>query len=178
MVLLTLVHIFSAIISFNYRLFAMLESTILTTFNYLASTSYESPFNFSAQFQFIDDSTKQRLVESYYSLDSLLCREIVGKKLSSRLRKDLDEICETLAGQQQQSTTASRQFLDSDRNVVGSRGIRLKSARRQFDNVKRVFKMIEEMAGDYVTNIKNQVWYITQKYCNISFCCICSFLFF
>ena len=122
----------------------MLESAIVT-FNYSASSN-EPPFNFSAQFQFIDESTKQRLIESYYSLDCVLCREIVGKKLSSRLRKDLDEICEKLAS--------------VDKTVIGSgsvAGLRLRSARRQFDNVKRVFKAIEEMAGDYVTNIKNQV---------------------
>ena len=122
----------------------MLENAILT-FNY-STSSNEAPFNFSAQFQFIDETTKQRLIESYYSLDGVLCREIVGKKLSSRLRKDLDEICEKLAS--------------VDKTVIGCGtvpGIRLKSARRQFDNVKRVFKTIEEMAGDYVTNIKNQV---------------------
>ena len=123
----------------------MLENAIITL-NYSAASN-ETPFNFSAQFQFIDECTKERLIESYYDLDGLLCREIVGKKLSSRLRKDLDEICEKI------STT--------DKSVVacgaGAVGLRLKSARRQFDNVKRVFKTIEEMGGDYVTNIKNQV---------------------
>ena len=120
----------------------MLESSIVA-FNY-STSSNETPFNFSAQFQFIDESTKQRLIESYYSLDGVLCREIVGKKLSSRLRKDLDEICEKL--------------ISVDKTLAGCvKGLRLKSARRQFDNVKRVFKAIEEMAGDYVTNIKNQV---------------------
>ena len=123
----------------------MLENAIITL-NYSAASN-ETPFNFSAQFQFIDECTKERLIESYYDLDGLLCREIVGKKLSSRLRKDLDEICEKI------STT--------EKSVVacgaGAVGLRLKSARRQFDNVKRVFKTIEEMGGDYVTNIKNQV---------------------
>ena len=122
----------------------MLENVIITS-NYYASPN-ETPFNFSAQFQFIDESTKERLIESYYDLDGLLCREIVGKKLSSRLRKDLDEICDKLAS------------VDKSISCNGSvAGLRLKSARRQFDNVKRVFKTIEEMAGDYVTNIKNQV---------------------
>jgi len=127
----------------HYRLFDMLENVIITS-NYYASPN-ETPFNFSAQFQFIDESTKERLIESYYDLDGLLCREIVGKKLSSRLRKDLDEICDKLAS------------VDKSISCNGSvAGLRLKSARRQFDNVKRVFKTIEEMAGDYVTNIKNQ----------------------
>ena len=132
----------------------MLENAIITL-NYSAASN-ETPFNFSAQFQFIDECTKERLIESYYDLDGLLCREIVGKKLSSRLRKDLDEICEKI------STT--------DKSVVacgaGAVGLRLKSARRQFDNVKRVFKTIEEMGGDYVTNIKIQV--ISKRRANTS----------
>jgi hypothetical protein len=44
---------------------------------------------FNDIFQFVDGTTKQRLVEAYYSLDGVLCREILGKKLSSRLRKEL-----------------------------------------------------------------------------------------
>lgn len=136
-------EILSSDVNDHYRLFEMLESSIVA-FNY-STSSNETPFNFSAQFQFIDESTKQRLIESYYSLDGVLCREIVGKKLSSRLRKDLDEICEKL--------------ISVDKTLAGCvnvTGLRLKSARRQFDNVKRVFKAIEEMGGDYVTNIKNQ----------------------
>ena len=67
-------------------------------------------------------------------VNKAFCREIVGKKLSSRLRKDLDEICEK----------------------PSCKAIKLRSARRQYDNVKRVFKTIEDMAGDYVTNITAQ----------------------
>lgn len=58
-----------------------------------------------------------------------MAREILGKKLSSRYRKDLDEV--------------------ADRT-----GIRLKSCRRQFDNVKRIFKCVEEMPGNVTNNIK------------------------
>merc|ERR1719412_1030933 len=50
--------------------------------------------------------------------------------------------------------------------------IRLKSTRRQFDNVKRVFKTIEEMAGDYVTNIKAQFGLsqdLSEKYATLVF---------
>ncbi len=36
--------------------------------------------------------TQTKWIERYYSLDSALCRELLGKKLSSRVRKDLDEV--------------------------------------------------------------------------------------
>lgn len=65
----------------------------------------------------------------YYNLDDSVAREILGKKLSSRYRKDLDEV--------------------ADRT-----GIRLKSCRRQFDNVKRIFKSVEELPGSVTNNIK------------------------
>lgn len=65
----------------------------------------------------------------YYYLDDSVAREILGKKLSSRYRKDLDEV--------------------ADRT-----GIRLKSCRRQFDNVKRIFKCVEELPGNVTNNIK------------------------
>lgn len=62
-------------------------------------------------------------------MDDSVAREILGKKLSSRYRKDLDEV--------------------ADRT-----GIRLKSCRRQFDNVKRIFKCVEELPGSVTNNIK------------------------
>ena len=60
------------------------------------------------------------------SLSTLRC---VGRKFSSRLRKDLDET--------------------SERTRVS-----LRSCRRQFDNVKRVFRTLEEMPGNFIHNIK------------------------
>lgn len=65
----------------------------------------------------------------YYNLDDTVAREMLGKKLSSRHRKDLDEV--------------------ADRT-----GIRLKSCRRQFDNIKRIFKLVEEMPGNVTNNIR------------------------
>ncbi len=35
--------------------------------------------------------------------------------------------------------------------------LHLKSCRRQFDNIKRIYKVIEEMPGHYVKNIESQV---------------------
>lgn len=65
----------------------------------------------------------------YYEFDDCVIREILGKKLTSKSRKDLDEVAEKT-------------------------GITLKSCRRQYDNVKRVFKAVEDLSGSLVTNIK------------------------
>jgi len=129
-----------------FRTFSMLENVILSSGN----PSNAQPFDCFSQFQLIDAQSKTRLVETYYSLDAELCREIVGKKLSSRLRKDLDEICEK----------------------PSCKAIKLRSARRQYDNVKRVFKTIEDMAGDYVTNITAQFGLsrgLAEKYATLVF---------
>lgn len=66
----------------------------------------------------------------YYSIDDEVAREMLGKKLTSRYRKDLDEI--------------------SDKT-----GVKLKSCRRQFDNIKRIFKAVEELPGDISNNVKH-----------------------
>jgi len=103
----------------NYRLFTMWE------------TMLHHPIMFSDQLVFqLDSETQNFLIEKYYALDSSVIRELLGKKLSSRLRKDLDEV--------------------SDRTRVS-----LRSCRRQFDNIKRVFKSVEEMPGNFLQNIKN-----------------------
>ena len=61
----------------------------------------------------------------------------MGKKLSSRYRKDLDEV--------------------ADKTCV-----KLKSCRRQFDNVKRIFKAVEELPGNITNNIK-QLFYLPDE---------------
>lgn len=38
--------------------------------------------------------------------------------------------------------------------VAEKTGITLKSCRRQYDNVKRVFKIVEDLPGSLITNIK------------------------
>ncbi|KAG0240885.1 hypothetical protein BGX31_001594 [Mortierella sp. GBA43] len=51
-----------------------------------------NPRYFAGQFMFpLSQSAKQHLIERYYSFDENVIREILGKKLNSRTRKDLDE---------------------------------------------------------------------------------------
>ena len=88
------------------------------------------PIMFSEQLVFqLDSETQNLLIEKYYALDDSVVRELLGRKFSSRLRKDLDET--------------------SERTRVS-----LRSCRRQFDNVKRVFRTLEEMPGNFIHNIK------------------------
>lgn len=83
----------------------------------------------------------------YYELDDEVVRELIGKKLTSKHRKDLDEVAEKT-------------------------GIPLKSCRRQFDNVKRVYKTVEDMPGSVLQNIQNCFYLpenVAQKYACIVF---------
>ena len=100
----------------NWRLFSTLETALL---------SHES----TMPLQLLDSATKKRVIESYHSLDSVFCREILGRKLNSKLRKDLDEVSEKT-------------------------GIFVRSCRRQFDNIKKIFKAVEEVSPkNYVSSI-------------------------
>lgn len=103
----------------HYRTFALLER-LLTV-----------PSKLTEQMIFqLDEQTKHMLIEKYYDLDDAVIRELLGRKLSSRHRKDLDEVAERS-------------------------GAPLRCCRRQFDNVRRVFKAVEEMPGNVVANIRS-----------------------
>jgi len=103
----------------HFRTYQMLERLL------------QYPTKFAEQLTFqIDPQTQRHLIEKYYEFDNIVIREILGKKLSSRHRKDLDEVSEKA-------------------NVA------LKSCRRQFDNVKRVFKSVEDLRGRLVHNIQS-----------------------
>uniref|UniRef100_W5KF70 Fibroblast growth factor (acidic) intracellular binding protein b n=2 Tax=Astyanax mexicanus TaxID=7994 RepID=W5KF70_ASTMX len=70
------------------------------------------------------------LIERYYEFDHMFAREVLGKKLSKGTKKDLDDIS-------------------------SKTGIALKSCRRQFDNFKRVFKVVEELKGPLAENVQH-----------------------
>ncbi|KAB0382121.1 hypothetical protein FD755_004038, partial [Muntiacus reevesi] len=79
----------------------------------------------------IPPSRQALLIGRYYAFDEAFVREVLGKKLSKGTKKDLDDI----------STKT---------------GITLESCRRQFDNLKRVFKVVEEMRGSLTGRKKLQ----------------------
>ena len=96
----------------------------------LWETMLHQPIMFSDQLVFqLDCDTQNILIEKYYALDSSVVRELLGKKFGNRQRKDLDEV--------------------SERSRVS-----LRSCRRQFDNIKRVFRAMEELPGNFLNNIK------------------------
>ncbi|CAL7937298.1 unnamed protein product [Xylocopa violacea] len=103
----------------HYRTYALLEK-LLHTPTKLASEQLA--------FQ-IEPQTSQMLIEIYYEFDDIVIRELLGKKLTSKSRKDMDEVSEKT-------------------------GITLKSCRRQYDNVKRVFKVVEDLPGSLAANIE------------------------
>lgn len=78
----------------------------------------------------ISDEICEKLIEKYYGYDVIIMRELLCHKLTQRQRKDLDDISEKL----------------------GYR-YRVKSCRRQFDNLKRIIRTIEEMKGPIIKNI-------------------------
>ncbi|RWS27764.1 growth hormone-inducible transmembrane-like protein, partial [Leptotrombidium deliense] len=90
----------------------------------------QTPTLLAEQWTFqITSKTQRLLVAKYYDFDDGVIREILGKKLSGRNRKDLDDVSEKT-------------------------NVRLKSCRRQFDNIKRVYKIVEDLSGNLVINIQ------------------------
>ncbi|CAH0549651.1 unnamed protein product [Brassicogethes aeneus] len=124
----------------HFRTYSLLEKLL------------SNPNKLQEQLSFqIEPQTRQLLIEKYYEIDDGVIKELLGKKLSSKHRKDLDEVSEKT-------------------------NVPLKSCRRQFDNVKRVFKMVEEVPGSLVQNIQN-LFYLPEKLakkyaCIVFFACI------
>ncbi|RLN14360.1 hypothetical protein BBJ28_00007399 [Nothophytophthora sp. Chile5] len=92
----------------QYRLFDKLE-------HYLSQPSL---FRSQLLFQ-IPPIQQHYMIERYYSLDAEVGRWLLGKKLSSRLEKDLDEVAERSGGT-------------------------IKSCRRQLENLRRVYSAVED----------------------------------
>ncbi|XP_063059201.1 acidic fibroblast growth factor intracellular-binding protein B-like [Engraulis encrasicolus] len=91
----------------------------------------QSPAKLANQLLFQIPPHKQAMmIERYYQFDNAFAREVLGKKLSKGMKKDLDDIS-------------------------SKTGIGIKSCRRQFDNFKRVFKVVEELKGPLVDNVRH-----------------------
>lgn len=102
----------------QYRTFQMIEKLL------------HIPTQLSEQWTFqMTPQTEKLLIEKYYDFKDTVIREILGKKLSARNRKELEDV--------------------SEKTEIG-----IKSCRRQFDNIKRVYKMVEDMAGNLCQNIQ------------------------
>lgn len=120
----------------HYRTFGMLEKLLLT------------PPKLAEEWTFqLEPAVQRMVIEKYYELDDIVIREIIGKKLSGRTRKDLDDVAEKT-------------------------GVLLRSCRRQFDNVKRIFKHVDEMTGSVMANIQSAFLLpppLAKKYASIVF---------
>lgn len=121
----------------HYRSYSHLEKYLL-----------DSPQKLDSNLIFqLEKDSKMYIIDQYYSLDDKICRELLGKKLSSKYRKDLDEIADKT-------------------------GIKLKGCRRQFDNIKRIQKSIEDVqqTGSLLKIIQRDFLLsedLARKYCAI-----------
>jgi hypothetical protein len=81
-------------------------------------------------------------------------REILGNKLSSRQRKDLDKVSETTGVNLRSCRSEFKPNMIECVIFLSWEIIACFLFRRQFDNAKRIFKATEEMTGSMHQNIK------------------------
>lgn len=95
----------------------------------------------------------------YYEIDDIVIREFLGKKLSSKHRKDLDEVVEkthiSIKSCRYINLNINQKLLAHIKNIYLNKTKCNYNFRRQFDNVKRIFKAVEEMQGSIIKNISN-----------------------
>eukprot|EP01132_Coremiostelium_polycephalum_P006640 gene6640-8215_t len=78
----------------------------------------EHPKTLSSHSMFqMDPQSRKLLIEGYYDFDDILMRDLIGRKLTSGQRRDLDDTSEKLK-------------------------LRLSSCERQFDNLKRISRLV------------------------------------
>lgn len=95
----------------------------------------------------ISPDVQDMLIEKYYQFDKEVVRELLGKKLTGRLRKDLDDVSEKT-------------------------NITLKSCRRQFDNVKNVLRAIEEAERAGLVDTIKKLFLLSDNLAR-QYACIC-----
>ncbi|KAI8907287.1 acidic fibroblast growth factor binding protein [Gorgonomyces haynaldii] len=120
----------------QYRQFEMLEQFL------------SFPKTLRSQLLFpLDKQEQEYLIESYYGYDEKVVRELLGKKLTQRVRKDLDD-------------------------VALKSGVAIMGCRRIFDNIKRIIKRIEDIEGPLQELIARHFLIspeLAQSYANIMF---------
>ncbi|KAI9190158.1 hypothetical protein H9P43_001591 [Blastocladiella emersonii ATCC 22665] len=105
----------------QYRTFATVEPYLHRPRHFLTQTVVPLP-----------GAVRRALVRQYYSFDERVMRELLGKKLNSRTRRELDELVGARAG-----------------------ATSVLAARRMFDNLKRIMKRTED-AADVVATIMDE----------------------
>lgn len=95
----------------------------------------------------ISPDVQDMLIEKYYQFDKEVVHELIGKKLTGRLRKDLDDVSEKT-------------------------NVPLKSCRRQFDNVKNILRAIEEAEGGGLTDTIKKLFLLSDTLAR-QYACIC-----
>jgi hypothetical protein len=110
---------------------SIVENDILNSycvFNQLEPYLDSPPRLHEQQLFQISHEDTQRLTTNYYQYDARVMRELLGYKLTQRQRKDLDDLSEKT-------------------------GYRVKSVRRQFDNLRRITRNIEDLKGTLHNNV-------------------------
>ena len=111
-------------------------------FNYLERFFQSPPLLNSPIMSSISPEQKESLLEHYYAFNKDVMREILGRKMSAKLRKDMEDVSEKT-------------------------GIALHSCRRQFDNVKNILKTLEDVEDSLLNVLKNQFHFseaLVEKY--------------
>ncbi|KAH8853539.1 Acidic fibroblast growth factor intracellular-binding protein [Schistosoma japonicum] len=104
----------------HFAQFALLESGLRHPNSFMQDCAYHQ----------LTPETRKQLIYLYYSLDESFLRELVGRRLSNKSRRELADIAERCE-------------------------LQLRSCKRQFDNLWCVARRTEDLPGPLTDNIKN-----------------------
>eukprot|EP00742_Colponemidia_sp_Colp-10_P004955 GILJ01005293.1.p1 GENE.GILJ01005293.1~~GILJ01005293.1.p1 ORF type:complete len:407 (-),score=70.69 GILJ01005293.1:159-1352(-) len=133
-----LLSLFQRDTSDSFRTFGILEDLLCDPPKLLSYPVFQISFQ-----------ARRFMIERYYGFETSVFRELIGKKLNAKTRKDLEDVSKKT-------------------------GVRLPSCKRQFDNLKTISQAVEDLPGPVVENIQRLFLLskdLAGKYARVVFLC-------
>ena len=115
---------------------------------------FEHPWNFKVLRYQLDNPTRNRLINSYYSFNYAFARDLLNHRISSKLRKDVDEFADRF----RLPELVCLRYFDNFRLVLNKLEDYDKS--NIVDHIKNTFMMSDELAKSYGTIVFLQTFKI------------------
>ena len=106
---------------------------------------FEHPWNFEVLRYQLDSPTRNRLINAYYSFNYCFARDLLNHRISSKLRKDVDEIADKF----RLSELVCLRYFDNFRLVLNK--VEDYDKANIVDHIKNTFMMSDELAKSYGT---------------------------
>ncbi|KAK7078269.1 hypothetical protein SK128_016600 [Halocaridina rubra] len=120
----------------HYRTFSMLEKLLLT------------PVKLAEEWTFqLEPAVQKLVIQKYYEFDDIVIREIIGKKLSGRTRKDLDDVAEKTGVLLRSCSQYTEEIFQEHTQVNRSNRTSIRTTQQNY--AENLLKLKEELSSQF-----------------------------